>query len=269
MLLVGTSIASAYEFCDIKSSYGGGLVCPQSRPSLPGEMSGNGQRPDPLPNYSDLDLEQYGSTFTRLRFDLDIKQIDLLPPTENARLPYKRVDVMKFGVKSDSFLLGDPSLYRVLVMTLVRAYGSDWYTLEFSWRDPSAATPDVSNPTGEVNAALVQLVPAEKTITVQVEPLNGDGDWSNLGILVWASSNDLNAPSAGDATRHAVQLVYDKPEPFGMPDRPATLSFVRPADLRSGIVGGDLYRVGMTTNFMYYLPFDPPTDEPIDVPVYD
>lgn len=260
--LAASQLAQAADYCDVRLDdwSGSGIECHQSRASLaapPTDGGPAGQRVPGLPNYADLDLSPYqAGRFSQLRFELDFEWLGLQPPSDNTRYDYTRIDVLEFGVRSESFMPGEPVDYRVLVVSMVRPFGSNAYTLEFSWRDPAAA--DAINTTGEVNAAVAQLNGTESKITVQIDPLVDESDWSSLNLRVWARQPGVDPVSnvgllPGSDDRY-VEPVYDNPAGFVMPERPL-LSLVRPWNLRSGVIGGDIRRAGMRTDFVFYLPY--------------
>lgn len=259
--LAGPQLAYATDFCnEVLDDWNGSVMgCGQSLQSLPQPVDEGAPiaRRGGLPNSADLDLSPYDTyEFMELHFDLDVERLGLLPPRDNARYDNTRIDVLEFSLKSDSFVLGVPTDARVLAMSMVRPLGSTAYTLEFSWRDPAAA--DELNLTGELNAAVAQLNGTEKKIKVRISPRVNLADWSSLRVSTWAvqpgvdpATNVGLLPGAND---RVVELVYDKPEGFAMTDS-QMLSLVRPWKLRSGVLGGDIHRVGMNTNFIFYLPY--------------
>ena len=259
MMLMGMQVAQAVDFCGPdRDMLGGG--CKQESASLPPMLAGDrGGFASALPNSSALDLrtcQQIGCD-AALQFELDLSFLSLDAPTPNDETKAKLVDVLQLGVLSPGLYAAGQNGYRVLAMSILRGQSGNAYTVGFSWREeyePSTEIrPDWNFP-GELSAAFGDLADSERFVTVSIRPV--DGDWLNpkvdLGARISRAQPYRNVVLGFVEADGSVASPAAKGDSLAPPQGtfPA-----QPWSLRSGIIGGDLDHVGMTTKFHYQTPW--------------
>jgi hypothetical protein len=249
--LAGAMAANAGDFCedDPERPDWNGAGCPQKRSSLPPEIDNSGvpiDRKPARPNYSTLDLRRYyptGYDLQPIAFTLELDKLNLQAPATGER-ETAYVEVLKLGLLSHELVKVGQNGYRVLTMSIVREARSATYLLDFSWTDDY----EPSMPIGmnwtvpvELNSAVAVLWASEKSVDVTLSPVD---DWSRINVEI----DSYQRPEPYD-----VPLIFEQGHDFRMPSL-AQAGFTQPWTLTSGIVAGDLKRIGMTTNYLFRSP---------------
>jgi|GEM_PF-3623183 hypothetical protein len=230
-------------FCDDVTPTGG--FCHQTSVTHVGDTSptdGRGANAPRMidPDFATLDMRAYpGDQDIPVGFMLDIGNLNLVPGSSD-----EAVEVLELGIhalspgNSSANPTGDD---RVLSMAVVRHVDGSWALL-FNWLQAAASWSIVdtsaSRPAQVLTSQQIALPAAVTRVEVNIEPV---GQWASVGASV-----DAIDPVSG-------QVLFEKDlaAAFKMPA--AALSN-QPLRLRTGVLGGDLWRAGMVTQYWFYSP---------------
>lgn len=197
-------------------------------------------RPIVAPGYSSLDLGTYASSPDMpLTFLLDIGGLELATATSD-----QEVSVLELGIAQSRPSAANPDDHsndRVLSARVVRHPSGAW-ALRFVWLKAAATWSVVDSASGDA----IELVSADAAmpanvsrVTVNIVPANA---WARFDITVGA------LPASATALP---QIRLDNL--YAMPVVPAPAQN-QPARLRTGVLGGDLTRAGMATEYWFVSP---------------
>lgn len=248
MSLAGAQAARADVFCEPSRDMFGG-ICRQNLGSTVAAVTDGGSGPlqSVLPNSRALSLQACSAIGCDLplEFTLDLKLLDLPPAALNDPEKATRVDVMQLGVLSHGLVGAWQNGYRVLAMSILHGQGDDAYMVGFSWREEYEPTLPIMlgwNAPGERNSATAVLSASETRITVKIGPV--ESDWSDLGV-------DVHAFNGATQENRQVPLIFLNTDGFRIPHAAEYEGFTQPWSLRSGVIGGNISKPGMTTQFVY------------------